>query len=158
MSRKGCFILIFSLILVFGMLTPVLAAPGIVDLIKPISDVKTVNKNMIISGWAEMDTVIEIRVYSRETKEVNGQETYNWEEYLPSGKEVRLTVGPTGFFAKQVELKNGVNKIVINAVNPDDQEENIEGIVTLSSKDEVRQAVKDLMNTSFLDMIRKIIK
>jgi len=158
MSRKGCFILIFSLILVFGMLTPVLAAPGIVDLIKPISDVKTVNKNMIISGWAEMDTVIEIRVYSREKKEVDGQETYSWEEYLPSGKEVRIIVGPTGFFARQVELKNGVNKIVINAVNPDDQQENIEGIVTLSSKEEVRQAVQNLMNTSFLDMIRKIIK
>jgi hypothetical protein len=57
-----------------------------------------------------------------------------------------------------VELKNGVNKIVINAVNPDDQQENIEGIVTLSSKEEVRQAVQNLMNTSFLDMIRKIIK
>jgi len=158
MLRKGSLIVAVSLILVFNMLTPALATPRIVDLIKPITDVKTVNKNMIISGWAEVDTRIEIRVYSRETKKVDGQEVYSWEEYLPDEKEVSLVVGPTGFFAKEVELKNGVNKIVIKAVNPQEEEESIEGMVTLSSKDEVRQAVQNLMNVNFLDMIRKIVK
>jgi hypothetical protein len=136
----------------------VLAAPGIVELIKPITDIKTVNKNIIISGWAEADTSIEVRVYSRVSQKVEGEEVYNWEEYIQPGKEAGLVVGPTGFFAREVELKNGTNKVVIKAVNPEDEEEIIEGMVTLSSKEEVREAVQNLLNFNFLDIIKEIIK
>lgn len=52
---------------------------------------------MIISGWAETDTKIEIRVYSRVSKRVGDQEVYDWEEYVQPGKEAELVVGPTGF-------------------------------------------------------------
>lgn len=159
MLKKINLIIIISLILIINMVITALAAPeGIVDLIKPISDVKTVNKNMIISGWAAVDTKIEIRVYSRETEEVDGQEVYTWEEYLPSEDEATLVVGPTGFFAKEVQLKNGINKVVINAISSDGEEESIEGKVTLSSKEEVRQAVENLVNINFLDMIKKMIE
>lgn len=158
MIRKVYPVIILSLILVLNMLTPALAAPGIVELIKPITDIKTVNKNIIISGWAEADTYIEVRVYSRVPQKVEGEEVYSWEEYMQPGEEVGLVVGPTGFFAREVELKNGTNKIVIKAVNPEDEEEIIEGIVTLSSKEEVREAVQNLLNFNFLDIIKEIIK
>ncbi len=158
MLRKGSLILIISLIIVLNMLTPALATPRIVELIKPITDIKTVNKNIIISGWAEADTKLEIRVFGRVTQDVDGQEVYEWEEYIQPGKEAGLVVGPTGFFAREVELKNGSNKIEIKAVNPEGEEEIIEGVVTLSSKDEVREAVRNLMNVNFLDIIKKIIK
>lgn len=158
MLRKGIVIIILSLIMVLNMLTPALANPSIVELIKPITDIKTVNKNMIISGWAAVDTKIDIRVYSRISRKVDDQEVYQWEEYIQPGKEAELVVGPTGFFAREVELKNGVNKVVIKATSPEGDEEVTEGLVTLSSKEEVREAVKNLMNFNFLDIIKKIIK
>jgi hypothetical protein len=158
MLRKGLVIIILSLIMVLNMLTPTLATPRIVELIKPITDIKTINKNMIISGWAAVDTKLDIRVYNRVSQRVEGQEVYTWEEYIQPGKEAELVVGPTGFFAREVELKNGVNKIVIKAVNPEGEEETTEGLVTLSSKEEVREAVKNLMNFNFLDIIKEIIK
>ena len=158
MFRKGVIITVLILILVFGALTPVQATPRIVELIKPITDIKTVNKNMIVSGWAEADTKLEIRVYSRVAKKVGDQEVYDWEEYVQPGKEAELVVGPTGFFAREVEQKIGVNKVVIKAVNAEGKEEVIEGLVTLSSKEEVRDAVRNLMNFNFLDLIKEIIK
>ena len=158
MLRKGSLILFISLILILNMYAPALAAPGIVELIKPITDIKTVNKNMIISGWAKVDTSIEVRVYSRVAQKVDGEEVHSWEEYVQSGKEAGLVLGPTGFFAREVELKNGTNKVVIKAVNPEGEEEIIEGMVTLSSKEEVREAVQNLLNFNFLDIIKKIIK
>lgn len=57
-----------------------------------------------------------------------------------------------------MELKNGVNKVEIKAVNAEGKEEVTEGLVTLSSKEEVRDAVKNLMNFNFLDLIKEIIK
>lgn len=158
MFKRINLILVFSLIFVMNMLTPVSAAPGIVELIKPITDIKTVNKNMIISGWATIDTSIEVRVYTRASEKVEGEEVYRWEEYVQPGKEAGLVVGPTGFFAREVELKNGTNKVVIKAINPEDEEETIEGLVTLSSKEEVKEAVQNLMNFKFLDIIRKMIE
>jgi hypothetical protein len=48
--------------------------------------------------------------------------------------------------------------VVIKAVNAEGKEEVIEGLVTLSSKEEVRDAVRNLMNFNFLDLIKEIIK
>jgi hypothetical protein len=158
MTKRLISVLIISLIMLMATALPAWASPGIVELIKPISDIKTVNKNIIISGWAEMDTVIDIRVYVRETQTVDGNQTYTWNEYQQPGQETSLVVGPTGFFAKELELKQGSNKIVIKAVNDQGEEEIIEGVVTFSSKDEVRKAVENILNTNLLDIIKKIIQ
>jgi hypothetical protein len=158
MIRRAIAALIISLIIILNAAMPVWAAPHIVELIKPISDIKTVNKNIIISGWADVDTKLEIRVFSREVQNINGSDVFSWEEYQQPGQDNSIVVGPTGFFAKEIELKHGTNKVVIKAVNTEGEEEIIEGIVTLSSKDEVREAVKNLLNTNFLDIIKKIIK
>lgn len=158
MLKKGSHIFILSLILVFSMLTPAVAAPGSVELIKPINDIKTINKNMIISGWAAEDTFIRFKVYSRVSKKIDDEETYGWEEYGQTGEETGLVVGPTGFFAREVELKNGINKVVIETVGPEGEEKSIEGLVTLSSKEEVKKAVQNLMNFKFLDIIKNMIK
>ncbi|MBA1334685.1 MAG: hypothetical protein HPY66_2589 [Firmicutes bacterium] len=158
MARKIFMVLFLSLFLIVNMMPVVWAAPNIVELIKPISDIKTVNKNIIISGWADAETKLEIRTFSREVQNINGSDVYSWEEYQQPGQDQSIVIGPTGFFAKEIELKYGANKIVIKAVNAEGQEQTIDGIVTLSSKDEVREAVKNLLNTNFLDIIRKIIK
>ncbi len=159
MFSKKSSILIFSLILVFNVLTPpVSAISSSIELIKPINDIKTVNKNMIISGWAAEDTSINIKVYSRISENINDEEVYGWEEHGQPGKGSVLTVGPTGFFAREVELKNGLNKVVIKTVNPEGGEDVIEGLVTLSSKEEVKEAVQNLMNFKFLDIIKNMIK
>lgn len=151
-------VLFLSLLLIVNMMPVVWAAPDIVELIKPISDIKTVNKNIIISGWADAETTLEIKTYIREVQNVDGSDVYNWEEYQQPGQDQSIVIGPTGFFAKEIELKHGANKIVIKAVNAEGEEQIVEGIVTLSSKDEVREAVKNLLNTNFLDVIKKIIK
>lgn len=158
MFKKGSIIVVLSLTVILNMFTPVLAAPGVVELIKPITDIKTVNKNMIISGWADAETSVEVRVYGRITKKVDNEDVYCWEEYEQPSKEAGLTIGPTGFFAREVELRNGINKVVIKAVSSEGEEETIEGLVTLSSKEEIREAVQNLMNFKFLDIIKRIIK
>jgi len=159
MFKKIIVAVLLSLILMMNVLSiSVLAAPHVVELIKPISDIKTVNKNIIVSGWADMDTVIEINVYSREVDNIDGNDVYRWEEYKKEAENNRIVVGPTGFFAKEIELKYGSNKVVIKAVSTSGEEEIIEGEVTLSSKDEVREAVRNLLNYDFFDIIKKIIQ
>jgi hypothetical protein len=157
MSKRLIGMLMMSIILLIATALPAWASPGIIELIKPISDIKTVNKNIIISGWAEMDTTVDIKVYVRETQTVDGNQIYAWKEYQQPGQETPLVVGPAGFFAKELELKQGANKIVIKAVNGQGEEETVEGIVTFSSKDEVRKAVESILNTNILDIIKKII-
>ncbi len=159
MPRKVLTVIVLSLILVVDALSaPVLAAPRVVELIKPISDIKTVNKNIIISGWAEMDTTVEITVFSREVVNDNGTDVYKWKQYDQQGENNCIVVGPTGFFAKEIELKQGYNKVVIKAVSPSGDEETIEGEVMLSTKEEIREAVENLLNFNFIDIIKKIIQ
>lgn len=158
MVKKIAIATIFSLILATSLLSVSAMAAPLVELIKPISDIKTVNKNIIISGWADMDTIIEIKVFSREVENIDGKDVYKWVEFKKEGQDNKVVVGPTGFFAKEIELKRGLNKVVIDATSPSGEKQVIEGEVTLATKEEVRKSVENLLNINFLDIIKKIIQ
>ena len=158
MLKKVLFLAILSLIItVTGFNMCALADSDVIELIKPISDIKTVNKSIIISGWADMGTVIDIKVFFKEVVNIGGIYVDKWTDSTQQGVENKITVGQTGFFAKEIELKYGVTKVVIKAVKSG-KEEVIEGEVTLSSKDELKEAVKNLINFNFIDIIKKLIQ
>ncbi|KGG81269.1 hypothetical protein [Caloranaerobacter azorensis] len=92
------------------------------------------------------------------TEEVQTKETKESEDtYTLESKEV-LEVGELGVFAKELELKQGKNKINIYVIDDEDEEtEIITKYVYVTDIEKVKEYIDKLENMNFSETIKKMI-
>ena len=119
----------------------------------------TTDKVVLLSGKAPKGTVVSIEVYA--TTDLTNK---NFDlDNLPDEKDYvciydeSLKVGKSGKFAKQIDLLLGVNKVLVT-FKTDKESPNVEKIIYVTDLSQAKEAVDNMNDTAFSDLMKKSIK
>lgn len=119
----------------------------------------TTDKVVLLSGRAPEGTVVSIEVYATTDltrKNFNLDTLPDANDYICIYDEL-LKVGKSGIFGKQLELLLGVNKIVVTFKTSKNSPV-VEKIVYVTDLSQVKEAVDNMNDTAFSDLMKKSIK
>jgi hypothetical protein len=158
-----------------------------IEIISPEDNFTTSETTILLSGNAKEGSIITVDVYSvksveqisfplkSESEEESSSTESNIEVNIqlkgkPSKKETTVIkeeyehqysktfeVGELGFFAEELELKEGKNKIAICLQKDDKIQSIIIRYVTVTSIDAAKKELEQIGNENFLDTLKKVI-
>lgn len=147
MFKKLCSLLIFIVLIASLSLTGY-AAEGIIKITRPDGDETTFKQSYVISGNTAYEGVtVAFQVYDSASGQYVSLQTVDGDE--------SFRIGDSGFFMKEVRLKNGANKIRVYAYAGDNTQVNEFTITVLeeSLKDKIKGG---LLN--FADIFKNLNK
>lgn len=119
----------------------------------------TTDKVVLLSGKAPEGTVVCIEVYATTdltNKNFNLDNLPDAEDYVCIYDE-SLKVGKSGKFAKQIDLLLGINKILVT-FKTDKESPTVEKIIYVTDLSQAKEAVDNMNDTAFSDLVKKSIK
>ncbi|EOD00185.1 hypothetical protein [Caldisalinibacter kiritimatiensis] len=135
------------------------------EIISPENELATSEKILLLSGKAEEGSEIIVEVYSlQEPKQVNfslnGEESDNTEEVkekyvIQYSKSFK--VGELGYFAEELELKEGKNKIAIYLMEDNEPKSIVIRYVTVTNVDDAKKQLEEIDNMNLLETLKKLI-
>lgn len=139
------------------------------EIISPKDNYITSEKVILLSGKAEENTKIVVEVYSKkkltetdfDLKLMPKLDSINEEEledeYDLLSKD-SFEVGELGIFAQQLELADGLNKIVIYVQEDEETSYTIIKYVTVTSIEKAKKALEEIKGANFSDALLEQIK